>query len=284
MSLIFAISISFNHIFYSYITINGKLFVIIFISIFSKFILKTEIFFHQLFSIILSLIGLSIACIPSLLKIPLNIKNFFINLYMIFDCLGYSLFLVLIKHLTIKYYMQPYLCLLYIGIFTTIIIIIIFMIYSFCFKDGLSFLKDAFDYSNIEDKLKFYGCSIGCFIIYGLIQILTFLIIFYFSPILYMVTEIIKLSLLWLISVITNTDTLVNIILGSIGNIILIFASLVYNEIIICNFWDLNKNTKKYMEERAKEEKKLLNNPQNNDNINEGINNGRNEDDEDEDV
>ena len=120
MSTIFAVSISFNHIFYEYKTINNRLFIIVFISIISKFILKTEIFFHQLFSIMLSLIGLSIANIPTLLNIPINIEHLFVNLYMIFDCLGYSLFLVLIKYLTVNYYISPYLCLLYIGIFTTI--------------------------------------------------------------------------------------------------------------------------------------------------------------------
>ena len=168
MSTIFAISIFFNHIFYEYITINNRLFIIVFISIISKFILKTKIFFHQLFSIMLSLIGLSIANIPTLLNIPINIEHLFVNLYMIFDCLGYSLFLVLIKYLTVNYYISPYLCLLYIGIFTTIILVIIFMIYSAIFQGGLSYLKDAFDYSKVEDKSSFYAYSI--IFLYFLVQ------------------------------------------------------------------------------------------------------------------
>ena len=284
MSTIFAISIFFNHIFYEYITINNRLFIIVFISIISKFILKTKIFFHQLFSIMLSLIGLSIANIPTLLNIPINIEHLFVNLYMIFDCLGYSLFLVLIKYLTVNYYISPYLCLLYIGIFTTIILVIIFMIYSAIFQGGLSYLKDAFDYSKVEDKSSFYAYSIIFFILFGSVQVLTFLIIFYFSPILYMVSEIMKSSLLWIMYLIKDSDNFVNIILRSIGNIILLFSALVYNEIIICNFWELNINTKKFMEEREKEENKLLNNIQNNDNINNILDDGRNEEDEDDDI
>ena len=62
-------------------------------------------------------------------------------------------------------------------------------------------------------------------------------------------------SLLWIMYLIKYSDTPINIILGSIGNIILLFSSLVYNEIIICNFWDLNINTKKFIKEREKEEK-----------------------------
>ena len=283
MSTIFAISISFNHIFHNYITINNRLFIVVFINIISKFILKTKIFFHQLFSIMLSLIGLTIASIPKLLDIPINIEHLFVNLYEIFDCIAYSLFLVLIKYLTVNYYISPYLCLLYIGIFTTIILIIIFMIYSAIFQNGLSSLKDAFDYSKVEDKSSFYTFSIIAFILFGSVQVLTFLIIFYFSPILYMVSEMIKSSLLWILFLIKDPDTYVNIILSSIGNIILLFSALVYNEIIICNFWELNINTKKSMEEREKEENKLLGNIQNNDSIDDGADSARNEVDEDDD-
>lgn len=40
--------------------------------------------------------------------------------------------------------------------------------------------------------------------------------------------------------------------------IILIFACLIFNEQIICNFWGLNKNTKKEITNRAKNETKKL--------------------------
>ena len=158
------------------------------------------------------------------------------------------------------------------------------MIYSAIFQGGLSYLKDAFDYSKVEDKSSFYAFSIIAFILFGSVQVLTFLIIFYFSPILYMVSEMINSSLLWIMLLIKDPDTYANIILSSIGNIILLFSALVYNEIIICNFCELNINTKKFMEEREKEENKLLNNIQNNDNINDGIDNGRSEEDEDDDI
>ena len=158
------------------------------------------------------------------------------------------------------------------------------MIYSCIFHDGLSFLKDAFDYSKVEEKFSFYACSIFFLILFGSVQVLTFLIIFYFSPILYMISEIINSSLLWIIFTIKYQRTTINIIFCSIGNIILLFSSLVYNEIIICNFWDLNINTKKFIEEREKEENKLLNNIQDNDNITDDIESGRNEEDEDDDA
>ena len=41
-----------------------------------------------------------------------------------------------------------------------------------------------------------------------------------------------------------------------IGYLIVLFASLIYNEIIILNFCNLSKDTKKFIEDRINEEKK----------------------------
>ena len=43
-------------------------------------------------------------------------------------------------------------------------------------------------------------------------------------------------------------------VLYPLGYLIVLFASLIYNEIIIFNFWGLSKDTKKFVEERLKEE------------------------------
>ena len=258
MSLIFAIFISFNHIFSSkYRTINSKLFILIFVSIISKIILKTEIFFHQLFSILLSLIGLIIFWIPNLIKMgDVKVDQVFVNLYMIIDCSAYSLFLVLIKYLTHNYYISPYLCLLIIGLFTTIFVLIIFIIY----YTGFVFLKEAFDFSAVKNKFYLYIHIFISFFLFSIVQVLTFLIIFYFSPILFTITEIITTILLWIIDLFIYDDfDALSIILGILGNIILLFAVLVYNEIIICNFWDLDKNTTKSIKERQEDENKLYN-------------------------
>ena len=48
--------------------------------------------------------------------------------------------------------------------------------------------------------------------------------------------------------------TITDIILYGIGYLIVLFGSLIYNEIIICNFFGFNKNTKKGLEERLTEE------------------------------
>ena len=45
-------------------------------------------------------------------------------------------------------------------------------------------------------------------------------------------------------------------VLNPIGYIITLFSALIYNEIIIFNFCGLNKNTKKFVNERLNEELK----------------------------
>ena len=45
-----------------------------------------------------------------------------------------------------------------------------------------------------------------------------------------------------------------DIVLNSIGYIITLFSTLIYNELIIFNCCDLNKNTKKFVNKRLNEE------------------------------
>ena len=43
-------------------------------------------------------------------------------------------------------------------------------------------------------------------------------------------------------------------VLNPIGFLIILFSSLIYNEIIIFNFWGLNENTKKFVNQRLNSE------------------------------
>ena len=46
----------------------------------------------------------------------------------------------------------------------------------------------------------------------------------------------------------------IDIIFTSIGYIVVILGSFIYNEIIVCNFWGLNENTWKAINEKANNE------------------------------
>ena len=80
-----------------------------------------------------------------------------------------------------------------------------------------------------------------------------------------MVSDIISPMLYFIYEIFINKEKIeepkmLNIIFHYIGYFIILICSLIYNEIIICNFCDLNKYTSKYIIERQKQELASLKN------------------------
>ena len=92
-----------------------RLYFLFFTCIFSKLILKDDIFRHQILSLIIASLGLILLFIPVILVITKD--DIIINICIFILSIGYSLFLVLVKYLMMKYFISPYLCTLIIGIF-----------------------------------------------------------------------------------------------------------------------------------------------------------------------
>ena len=248
------LSIFINIFAYSYKTIvfEKRLLYLFFISIFSKYILKSQIYRHQILSLSLASIGLIILLIPVLSNIKIdNILIFVIN---IFSAPIYSLFLVLIKYLTHNYYLPPLLCLLLIGLTSLIITLIGFIIYSLIKFNDFSYIVDNFRISEYNMGIGFYIYAILGLLFTSLLQIFSFLVIDYFSPILLVITEIIDPMISWILTCIQEPESVKNILLKVIGYFIEIVAALIYNEIIICNFCKLNKYTKRCIMERQNKE------------------------------
>lgn len=156
------------------------------------------------------------------------------------------------KYVMHNYYVSPFGCLLFMGIGTFILIIISYIIYSLiCFKD-FSIIIDAF---NLTNKI-IYLYLFLVFIDIIIFEVIEILVIFYFSPLLLMATDIINpiLNLTFEIIIDNAQMSILYKILTYIGYFIIFICALIYNEIIICNFCDLNKNTSKYIKERQKEE------------------------------
>ena len=229
-----------------------RLYYFFFIPLFSKFILKQNIFKHQYFSLLLAIIGNIFLFIPVCLVfkkediIP-NILNFITGII-------YPLFLVIIKFISEKYYISPLKIGLLIGIITIFIHFILYTIYSLIVYKDLTFFKDSFDFNPIENKFKI-SVYIILFILFNItLNLLTLLALFYFSPTLIMITDIISPFLLWIAKTIKDGGKINELILNSIGYVIVIFSAFIYNEIIILNFCGLNKNTKTFVNQRLKKE------------------------------
>ena len=96
--------------------------------------------------------------------------------------------------------------------------------------------------------------------IFGIILcLLNLLILFYFSPIFLLITEIISPFLLWIVTTIEKkiqgkTNEKLELVLCPVGYFIVLFSSLICNEIIILNCCGLSKNTKIFVNKRMNSE------------------------------
>ena len=87
------------------IVFEERLFYLFLIPLFSKIILNQNIYKHQYFSLLLSLIGVIFLIIP----LCLNFEKEFIvpNIFNFIKGINYSLYMVIIKHMIEKYYLSP---------------------------------------------------------------------------------------------------------------------------------------------------------------------------------
>ena len=245
---------------------------IIFVPIFSYFILDKKLYRHHSLALILGFIG---ACIINVCRFPLGfskVKEYPFHLLNIFLSSLYSLALVLIKYIMIKYViLSPYLLLFYDGIFCIVISIIVTLIeYFFVFKlpEVENENSENFFYNNFVGIITiFKGQSNTFFILFFISMILSFCyyisniyIIYRFSPFVNILVELISpIDSDILDCVIFNTtndhpakDILKRFFFQSFGYIILFFAALILNEIIILNFWGCSQNTFLNISSRSK--------------------------------
>ena len=117
-----------------------RLYFLFFIQLFSKFILKENIFKHQYFSLIIAIIGIIFLLIPVCLE--LKNEDIIPNILNFINGIIYSLFLVIIKFIIEKYYISPLKIGIFIGIIGIFISFIFFIIYSLIESNDLSFIKD----------------------------------------------------------------------------------------------------------------------------------------------
>ena len=263
ISILFALNVFFGQVYaINYTVIDSRFYEILFISLLSKIILKNEIYRHQKFSIFISFIGFIFLFIPIIFIITRN--DILINIILILNSLSYSLFLVLVKYITCKYFVSPYACCLIIGIYSTIFLLIVLAIHSYAKSGNLSNLANSFKISKIDKKLKFYGLLILSYIIYSITQYLVYMTVYFFSPMIFIITQVIYPLLRYSVNIIEGQDyKIFDLIFNIIGYLILLFGILIYHETIILNFWKLNEDTKKFIEKRQKEDIVLMENNNN---------------------
>ena len=248
------LNLPFGFFAYSKDTLQNRYYCFLFIPIFSKFILSIDIYRHQILSLFISFLGFIIFLI--LFLVENEMKSAGDSIRFIISCFFFSLHMVLFKYLFNKYfYFPPSLCYILIGLFIIIITFIGSIIYSLIQYKDLSFFSLSFEFLGKSLGPKFYVLTLFNFLLHIIHNLFTFLVIFYFSPNLYIISDVFRPLLFWIIkSSVEKTETIFDLIFKSIGYLIQLIAAIIYNEIIILNFCGFQKETNKCINERALED------------------------------
>ena len=225
----------------------------LFVSIFSniilsKIILGEKIYSHQIFASMIILISIMIVIILFLIKAIHIESNIGVNIALItFISSFYSLFNIMEKRYYNKFVDSPYHLMYVIGLFATILILVyeIFTVIIVGIDSNLNGIFYQF-YKNCERFqylyiLIFISDILTAFIWLWGIQ----LTVYFFTPCHFIISE----SISQIISFFIN-DTISEYSDGEQATIIIfffiiIFATLIYNEVLIINICSLSNNTKK---------------------------------------
>lgn len=237
--------------------LEKRVYFLFFITLINIFAFKKQIFRHQKLALIIAAIGIIPVFIAFGLYLNLEEYSLFYDLFLFGGSFCYSLYLVLIKYLTLNKQMDVFLLLLYQGLFCFIYTIIIFAIISLIIKGNFSYIYNIF-YCNETNYIcvsHFYFKIIMFFLLNIVLQTLMFLVIYFFSPELFAISDIFSPLFSFIaLCIETNETNIIKIILTVSGYLIIGIASFIYNEIIVCNFCGLNENTWKAIDLKAHED------------------------------
>ena len=250
---------------------------IIFLFLLTKFMLNIELYLHHYFSLIIFIACLVVITVIDFIAINENIveeykdslikESHFINssLYIIiriFVVLLYSIENILAKIMFLKYYYSPYLLQLMKAIIKLFFIFIFSLPFIFIKINGIiifSLFKDIFKKYILENIFRYIIYLINHFFY----NILNYLIIDKFSPAHTVIAYIFEYFAIFLINT-TTTKTGEKIIVDYkfgvrlVMYILLIIASLIFNEFVVINVCGLANNTKLFLDYKEKNDLNLI--------------------------
>lgn len=233
---------------------------IIFVPLFSFFILNKKLYRHHWVALIISLIGFIFFSVFRFILNYSYINEYKYHLLNILFSIFFSLALVIIKYLFTKYLiLSPYTFLFYDGIFC-IINLFIMLIIEYPIVINLNDKKNKDNNNYFTNNFlgiftifsgqtwKFYislilsfFCSFGYFIFNALT-------LYNFSPYINVLTDCITPFLydvfnFFFLDPDNSENNIKRYIYELVGYLIIIFGAFILNEFIILNFWGLNENT-----------------------------------------
>ena len=237
-------------------SLEKRLYFLFFFCLINIFFFKKPFYSHQKFSLGIGAIGMAIIFTMFFIYLPGNYEYIY-DVLLFFGSFLYSLYLVLVKYMSENKGYSPFLLLLIIGIISTVATVVAFLILSKVREDDIRYVSNIF-YCRPDMYVcfgNFYVKIILYFLINAVLQILIYLVCYYFSPEVFAISDIISPFLSLIQKICEGKEKKpVKIVFDCLGYIIIIIASFIYNEIIVCNFWGLNKNTWKAIVQKANED------------------------------
>ena len=134
------------------------------------------------------------------------------------------------------------------------------MIYSIVRYGDLSCLYDSIISDKFDFDISYYFLTIGYFVDMTVLQVFIMLTVYYYSPALFALSDIISPLFSWLQKCFQSTNQIKEgrkvtyYLFNSLGYLVILVGAIIYNELIICNFWGLNQYTKEFIDKRGKKE------------------------------
>ena len=249
--IIYNIGIAFG---VEYPQLEKRVYFLLFFTLINIFFLKKKIYKHQKLSLIIIAIGAIPIYLAFFLHLDTDLYNPLYDIFLLVGSLCYSLYLVFIKYLTCDKGMSVLLLLLYQGLLCTAYTIIIFGVMSLINKGDFTYIYNIFHCTEINYIcISHYRFKIAMyFILNTALQTLLFLVIYHFSPELFAISDIFSPLFSYIDLCIEGRETNgLKIFLTILGYLIMTVASFIYNEIVVLNFWGLDKDTWKSIDYKA---------------------------------
>ena len=237
-----------------YPKLEKRIYFLFFITLINFVLFKKQIYRHQKLALMITLIGAIFLYISFGLNFKAAQYNLIYDIDLFIGSSFYSLYLVSFKYLTDNKGISVFLLLLYQGILCLVYTLIIYIIISLYIKGDFTYITNIF-YCNENNYVcisRFYINIIIYIILNTILQTFIFLVVYFFSPELFAISDIFSPLFSFIASCIQGKERKgIKIFLTIFGDLIIAFGAFIYNEIIICNFCGLNENTWKGIDKKA---------------------------------
>ena len=228
-------------------------FTIISYTILGRIILRTKIYSHQIFALIIILS--SNITIILLIFIGKKVENVAISLLIIFAIVVlFGLYNNLVKKYFNTFMGSPYYFMFIIGAISTCLVLPYEIITVLAFGKDTKFNGIFYQMEKKFEDNKLYPLIFIAYILVSFFEIVGIILtIYFFSPYHFIISESISQIISAFISKDLDELSIIKRVFIYILFFVIFLGSLIYNEIFIINICSLNKNTQKYIIKRQKE-------------------------------